>query len=455
MLTRWSPIAPALIAVGLALTACGGGATPSAPTAAPTTQAKAQAPAAPQPTAAKTETPTETKIESNTASPDARAATKPTGEPVNFGVLCDRSGPTVNVQTYLCDGVHEWIDYINNGAGGIKGRPFVASEIDFKYEVPLGVDGYKKMYSRDNVQHFVPLGTPLVDALAPASTDDKSVMWSPGFGLSEAADGTKFPYIFPGVATYHSQALAALQYIADDWKEQGKTDNPKVVYLMYDNPAGRDPMNLIVATGPKLGLNITQADVIPVPATTVDMTTIMTQVREKNPDYVLSHLFGRPPALSLQAAEKVGLPREKMVSLVWGIAEEEIKVAGSASEGYRGLQFAAHPNDNPQAYQLLEAYWRSSGKAPNPKARESLHFARGMLIGNFATEVAIRADDPNSGESLKKAAETLNNYTANGLLPGTSITAQDHGGTRKVRVYQVQNGKLQQIRDWFEGPKPE
>jgi branched-chain amino acid transport system substrate-binding protein len=191
-----------------------------------------------------------------------------------------------------------------------------------------------------------------------------------------------------------------------------------------------------------------------VPATTVDMTTLMTQVKDKNPDYVISHLFGRPPALSLQAAEKVGFPREKMISLVWGIAEDEIKVAGAASEGYRGLQFAAHPNDNPQAYQLMEEYWKNAGKAPNPKARESLHFARGMLIGNFAAETATRADDPNHGESLKQAAETLNNYTANGLLAGTTITPEDHGGTRKVRVYQVKDGKLQQVRDWFEGPLP-
>lgn len=446
MPTRWL-LGLLFIAVSaLVLAACGGGGATTAPTAAPTAVTKSETKAVPA---------TAAKSEAKTSPAAPAAAAKPGGEPVRFGVLCDRSGPTVNVQTYLCDGIQAWIDYINNGAGGIKGRPFVASEIDFKYEVPLGVDGYKKMYSRDNVQHFVPLGTPLVDALSPTSTNDQAVLWSPGFGLSEAADGTKFPYLFPGVATYNAQALAAMQYIADEWKAQGKTGNPKLVYLMYDNPAGRDPLSLILSEGPKLGLGITEGDVVPVPATTVDMTTIMTQVKDKNPDYVLSHLFGRPPALSLQAAEKVGFPREKMISLVWGIAEEEIRVAGAGSEGYRGLQFAAHPNDNPEAYQLMEAYWKNSGKAPNPKARESLHFARGMLIGNFAVETATRADDPNSGPSLKKAAESLNGYTANGLLAGTTITSQDHGGTRKVRVYQVKGGKLQQVRDWFEGPKPQ
>ena len=92
---------------------------------------------------------------------------------------------------------------------------------------------------------MIPFGTPLIDALAASSKKDKVVFWSPGFGLSEAADGTKYPYIFVGVATYHAHAMGAMQYIADDWKAKGKTGNPKVINLYYDNPAGRDPLDLL------------------------------------------------------------------------------------------------------------------------------------------------------------------------------------------------------------------
>ena len=433
----------ALAGAALLAAACGGGG------------GGATSPGAP--TAPKTDAKTESKTDTGAASSPAAGKSavgsgKATGQPVKVGILCDRSGAVANINTYLCDGIEDWFDFTNNVQGGARGRPIEHTEIDFKYEVPIGVDGYKRMTTRENIRMIIPLATPLVDALAPLSKEDRVVLWSPGFGLSEAADGQRFPYIFVGVATYHAQAMAAMQFVADDWKAQGKTGNPKVVYLFFDNPAGRDPLELIRNQSKNIGLDV--LDNVAVPATTVDMTTIMTQVKDKNPDYVISHLFGRTPALSLQAADKVGLPREKMISLVWGLAEDEIKVAQQAAEGYRGLQIAAHPNDNPDAYKLLEGYWRDSGKTPNPKARESLHYARGMMMGNLMAEAARLAENPMDGDSLKKGIETMKDFTANGLLAGTTMTPDDHGGTRKLRMYQVKDGKLTQIRDWFEGPKP-
>ncbi len=103
---------------------------------------------------------------------------------------------------------------------------------------------------------------------------------------------------------------------------------------------------------------------------------------------------------------------------------------------------------------LIEQYWQNSGKTPNPKARETLHYARGLLMGNFLAEAARRADNPMDGDSLKKGIETIKDFTAHELLAGLTLTPEDHGGTRKLRMYQVKDGKMVQIRDWFEGPLP-
>lgn len=448
---RWTFVGwTSLLGAGaIALAACGGAAAP--------TPAVTEAPKTAQSPAAKITTSAATAV---TASPQAQPAKqaspvssgKATGEPINYGIICDRSGPTAYVTATLCDGLIDWLDYTNNGTGGIKGRPIELSEVDAKYEVPLAVDAYKRMTTRENIPMMIPFGTPLIDALSTSSAEDKVVMWSPGFGVSEAADGSRYPFIFVGVATYHSQALAIMQYIADDWKAKGNPGNPKVTYIYFDNPAGRDPLELIQTQGPKMGLDI--IDAVAVPATTVDMTTIMTQVKEKNPDYTMDHLFGRTPPLALQAAHKVGFPRERMIGFVWALSEDDIRIAGEASEGALGIQFAAHPNDNPEALRLLEQYWQSTGKPGNPKARETLHYARGVMMGNFFTHAAETAEDPTSSESLKQGIETWRNFTAHDLLAGTTLTPEDHGGTRQVRMYQVKDGKMQQVRDWFEGPKP-
>ena len=441
--SSWTLLAP-LAAGSLLLAACGGAAT--TPTA-PKTETKATAPTAPKSeTDAKAETKTDAKA-------DAKAAGtgKATGEPLKIGQLCDRSGPTVNIGAKLCDGFQNWIEVANNSLGGVKGRPVQALEVDHKYEVPLGVDAYKRLVTRDNVPEILCYGTPIVDALAPSGNQDKIVLWTPGFGLSTAADGKQFPYIFIGVATYYAQAMALMDYVAQDWKQQGKTGNAKFIFMHTDNPFGRDPLEVIKNESKTLGLDL--VDTVAVPANAVDMTTIMATAKDKNPDYIVTQLGGKLPALSIQGAEKVGFPRDKMITMVWGFSEDEVDVAKQAAEKYRGLQFTALLSDNPEAYQLLDKYWKDSGQQPNPK-RTSVYYARGVMSADIMLEALRLADDPTKGESVKKGAESIREFSAHGMISGTTLSSDDHGGSRKVRMYEVQNGELKRIKDWFEGPMP-
>ena len=419
-------------AATLLAVACGGGST-TAPT--------------------KTESKSDTKTEAKSASPAAAQSGtgKASGEPIKIGQLNDRSGPTASVGTKLGDAIQKWIELANNTQGGVKGRPVQALEVDIKYEVPLAVDAYKKLTTRDNVPQILGYGTPMTDAIAPSANQDQVVLWIPGIGLSESVDGRKYPYIFPAVATYKAQAAAIMQFIVDDWKAQGKAGMPKVIYSYYDNPAGIDSLELIKAESKGIGIEL--IDTVAVPASTLDMTTIMTQIKEKNPDYLMTHYFGRIPALSLQAAEKVGFPREKMVSMVWGITHDEIELARGAANGYRGIQFTALASDQPEAYKLLSDYLQASGQQEDPKKLEHVLYTRGLAMGALAVEAARMADDPTKGESVKKGAESFKDFTAYGLYAPTTLTADDHGGTRKVRMYVVEDEKLKRIKDWFEGPK--
>ena len=454
----------ALVAGGLLVAACSGQAAPTQ------TETKATVPATLKTetkTEAKTEANTEAKTEAQTApkaaaspggatspTPTVKAAVgsaKATGEPIKIGQMCDRVGITVNIGTKLCDAFQNWIELVNNSMGGVKGRPVQALEVDHKYEVPIAVDAYKKFVTRDNVPQILSYGTPVTDALAPSAIQDKVVLWTPGFGLSPSADGKKFPYVFVGVATYYSQAMALMDYLAKDWKAQGKTENAKFVYMYLDNPAGRDPLEVIQKESAGLGLDL--IDSVAVPATTVDMTTILNTIKEKNPDYIMSHLVGRLPSLSLQAADKVGFPRDRMISIVWGFSEDEVEITKQAAEGYRGLQFTALLSDNPEAYQLLEQYWKDSGQQPNAK-RHSVYYARGIMAADIMIEAMRLAEDPTKGESVKKGAESIKDFTAHQMIPGTTLSEEDHGGTRKVRMYQIQNGELKRVQDWFEGPLP-
>src|SRR5207237_9484466 len=81
-------------------------------------------------------------------------------------------------------------------------------------------------------------GTPHIYALAAKLTEDRIPGTSPGFGSAAAADGQRYPYIFPIAATYWSQGAAAVDFA----KKQlgGSLNGQKIAYFFYDKPAGRE-----------------------------------------------------------------------------------------------------------------------------------------------------------------------------------------------------------------------
>ncbi len=374
---------------------------------------------------------------------------KPAGgskEPLKFAAFFDLSGPTANVQTEIQPGYRDWIEMIN-AEGGVNGRTIETTMQDHKYDVPTAQELYKKWVSEGYVGISTG-GTPITEALTPSFSRDNVVGISPGYGLSVAADGKKFPYNFIGAATYNSQATAILQWVKENYKGGG---SPKVAYVFYDNPAGRDPVPTFEATAKQLGIEVLAE--VPVPTTTLDMNPIMADIKAKNPDFVVAHLFGRTPALSMQAHKANGMT-QPLIQFVWGFSDSDIKVAGPAAEGVYGVQFTALSDDKPKAFQMLQDYWQKTGKQPNPLMETSAYYARGVHIGALISEAVRAAGDAKlDGPGFKKALESIKNSDIYGLTPPITMSEGDHEGTRQVRMYQVQNGKISRVKDWFSGPE--
>jgi len=389
------------------------------------------------------------------ASGSAPAAGAAGGKPpsfkgtLNIGSFIDRSGPTANVGTVLGPGVNDWAEYMN-AQGGANGYKLNFIEFDHKYDANIAQQGYTQYVNQDKVVAILSYGTPITDALKGKSADDKIPMMTPGYGLSDSSDGSKYPYLFVGAASYQAQMRALLQYIADEWKGQGKSGNPKMAYIYYDNAAGKDPFDALDKFGPQLKVDV--VDRIPAPATAVDLTQQFQQAQSKNPDYVIGHLFGALPALGMKAWKQVGLgPKVPLIGMVWAFGESDIQAAGDAAEGYMGLQFTAMPEESPEALQLLRAYWKSTNK-PEPKEDQIVYYLRGVMQADMIFEAAKNAGDKITGETMKKGLESFKDFKAHGLSSGMTMSATDHGGTNKVKLYQVKSGKITLIKDWFEGP---
>src|SRR5215207_5412354 len=141
---------------------------------------------------------------------------------VVFGLQCDRTGPTANVGTVLCPGYQDYIALVNS-KGGVEGHKIKVLEIDNEYKVPPAMEAHERFKKEGAVLTGL-YGTPQTAALTKKLEEDKVLGTAPGFGTAAAADGKRFPYVFPIAASYWSQAAGSIAFVK---KELGGNLNGK------------------------------------------------------------------------------------------------------------------------------------------------------------------------------------------------------------------------------------
>jgi branched-chain amino acid transport system substrate-binding protein len=366
-----------------------------------------------------------------------------------IGLQCDRTGATQIVGTVLCPGFHDYIALVNS-KGGIDGHKIKALEIDHEYKVPPGVEAYER-HKKEGAVTMAVYGTPHIYALAAKLTEDRIPGTSPGFGSAAAADGQRYPYIFPIAATYWSQGAAAVDFAK---KQLGGTlKGKKIAFIFFDNPAGREPIEVLESIAEKEGF---QLKTFAVPPPGVEMGAQVLDIAQRfRADYVIAHLFGGAPGVSIKEFKRVGYPLRKVVSFVWGAAEANIEAGGgfAAAEGYYAMQFAGVGQDYPVLNEIRDMY-KKQGKEPPKEMASTVFYNRGVLIGALHVEAirnALKAkpDGKITGVDTKAGFEKISNFTLGGLVPPLKVTPQDHEGGGLVQIWQVKDGKFVKVTEWF------
>src|SRR6266480_944867 len=368
---------------------------------------------------------------------------------VMIGAQCDRTGPTQIVGVVICPAIQDYIDLINS-KGGVEGYKIKYYELDNEYKVPQAVEEYERQKQAGAVSIAV-YGTPQVQALNQKLQEDKIPGTSPGFGISASADGSRFPYLFPVAATYWSQGAAAIQFIKD--KSGGSLKGKKIAYVYYANPAGHEPLPILEDLQKMEGFEL-RSFAVPPPG--VEMGAQVLDITQRyHPDFVIDHLFGRSPSVSIKELKRVGYPLRKVVSFVWGSAEADVEAAGGwpAAEGYHVMQFAGVGQDFPVIAEIREMYRKQGKDAPKEMA-STVYYNRGVLIGALHVEairnaLKARPDGKITGKDVKRGFERIKGFTLGGLVPPLEVTATDHEGGGLVQVWQVRGGKWMRVTDWF------
>jgi branched-chain amino acid transport system substrate-binding protein len=368
---------------------------------------------------------------------------------VVIGVQCDRTGATQIVGTVLCPGFHDYVALVNS-KGGVEGFKIKALEVDHEYKVPPSIESYER-FKQEGAVSIAVYGTPHIYALAAKLTEDRIPGTSPGFGSAAAADGTRYPYIFPIAATYWSQGTAAVDFVK---KQLGGTlKGKKIAFLFYDNPAGREPIQVLEDLATREGFQLKQ---FAVPPPGVEMGAQVLDIAQRfRADFVINHLFGGAPAVAIKELKRVGYPLRKMIGFVWASAEVNIEAAGgfAASEGYYTMQFAGVGTDYPVLNEIREMYKKEGKPAPKEMA-STVYYNRGVLIGALHVEAirnALKAKSGGkiTGADVKGGFEKISNFTLGGLVPPLKITPTDHEGGGLVQIWQVKGGKFVKSTEWY------
>ena len=367
-----------------------------------------------------------------------------------FGLQCDRTGATQTVGVFLCPGYHDYINLLNS-KGGIEGYKIRVMEIDNEYKVPPAMEAHERFKKEGAVLEGL-YGTPQTAALTKKLEEDKILGTSPGFGTAAATDGKRYPFTFPIAASYWSQGAAAVAFA----KKQlgGSLKDKKIAYLFYDNPAGKEPLNILEDLSKSEGFELRT---FAVPAPGVEMSAQVLDITGRyKPDFVITHLFGRAPSVSIKELKGKGYPLSKVIAFVWGSSEADIKAAGGfgMAEGYHTIQFAGVGVDF-QVIKDINAMYQAQGK-PVPKEQEiSVFYNRGVMVAAIHAEAVRNAIKAKGGakptsEDVKNGLESVKGFTLGGMVPPMEVTQDDHEGGGWVQVWTVKGGQLAKDGEWFQ-----
>jgi branched-chain amino acid transport system substrate-binding protein len=297
-------------------------------------------------------------------------------------------------------------------------------------------------------------GTPHTQALTPLLHEDKIPGTSPGFGTAAAANGVKYPYLFPIAATYWSQAAAGVKFA----KQQlgGVIKGKKIAYIYYDNPAGREPLPVLHRLRDEEGFELKE---FAIPPPGVEMKVQVQDIaRRYRADFVLNHTFGKAPSVSINEFTRQGYPLNKMLGFVWAAGESNIMGAGgwAKAQGYYVMQFAGAGSK----YKVLDdikALYKSEGKSAPKEMASTVYYNRGLMVSAVhlkAIENAVKAKGGSNkinGTDVKNGFEQISDFTLGGILPPMTINAKDHEGGGWVKIFQVEGDGFVPVSEWMHG----
>ena len=382
-----------------------------------------------------------------------------------IGLPSYRVGAYASGGSGIFGGFIDYMSLINERDGGVNGVKLTWEECETEYNNARGVECYERMKKKGSTGNtvFQPLSTGITYSVLDKVAGDKIPMVTIGYGRTDAADGRVFPWVFPMITTYWSQATTMVKYIGSKEGGLDKLKGKKIVYLYHDSAFGKEGIAVLEKQAQKHGFNLVP---LAVAHPGNEQQSQWLKIRQEKPDWVILWGWGVMNPTALKSAAKTGFPREKMVGVWWSGAEEDTIPAGDAAKGFTAAGFNVAGANYPVVKAIQDVvYKKNKGNMEDKSRVGSIYYNRGVVHGIITVE-AIRTAQakfgkkPISGDEMRWGLEHLNidakrlkELGAEGFMPDLKITCADHEGSGKVKYQQWDGKQWKVVSDWIDADR--
>lgn len=369
-----------------------------------------------------------------------------------------RTGPFSGSGTHIANGMRDYLTMLNERDGGIGGVKLEIEECETGYDTQKGVECYQAMRNRKPVV-FNPWATGITLPLIPLAARDKIPILSMAYGLSAAADGELFPWIFNPPDTYWDGASAIISHIAD---AEGGVDSLKgktIGYVFLDSGYGREPIPLLEQLAKQYGFEFLQ---YPVPAQQMqNQSSTWLNIRRDRPDWVYLMGWGAMNPTAIKEAAKTRFPMDHLISMWWP-TEDDARQTGEAAKGFMILNFHAARSDFPALDDIrTHVVEKGLSQVSSPDLVGTNLYNRGVYNSVLIAEGIRNAQKLSgkkviSGEDMRAGLESLNITAERWVELGLAdfaqplkLTCSDHSGHTQLYIQRWNGKEYEQASAWF------
>jgi branched-chain amino acid transport system substrate-binding protein len=377
-------------------------------------------------------------------------------------LLTYRTGAFAGSGIHIANGMYDYLQMLNERDGGIGGVKLILEECETGYDPQKGMECYEATKGKGALM-YNPYNTGTTLQIIPKAGVDKIPVLSMGYGLSAAAIGKTFPWVFNVPDTYWDGLSVVIKYIGEQEGGLDKLKGKKIGYIFLDAGFGREPLPLLEQLSKDYGFEVTQ---YPVPAKEMqNQSSQWLNIRRDRPDYVIMWGWGAMNPTAIKEAVKTRFPMDKMIGVWWSGGDDDAAAGGTGAKGYKALNISGLGTDYPALADIKKLVVDARKSQTTEANFGTVLYNRGVLNGVLIAE-AIRTAQEKTGktvltgedariglEALDLSEERLKEIGLAGFAHPMKVTCEDHTGSHPVYVQEWDGTKWVKASDWIEPMK--